>query len=103
MEEYASPKGKVASSSLAGCIMVLQLIATMLWAFVLAMVMIRCAHRRTTFWTMVFFVMIALPASDTNLFPESADPYEEYMEMTKDLPYQLGEWRPDERFECCYT
>ena len=39
---------------------------------------------------------------DKNMFPDQVDPMEEYMRMTKDLPYQLGDWRIDIYPPCCY-
>lgn len=79
-----------------------QVVLTMLWTFVTCLVLLKCATRRTTAWTIIMIFLVSIPAMDTNMFPEPVDPEEAYMRMTKDLPYQLGDWRVDIYPVCCF-
>lgn len=82
--------------------MIDQMVLTIIWMVALLCVMIRCAIRRTTLWTTLFLLLMAIPLMDKHMFPDPIDPEQAYMQMTKDLPYQLGDWRIDMYPECCY-
>lgn len=50
----------------------------------------------------MFLLLMSIPLMDKHMFPDPIDPEQAYMQMTKDLPYQLGDWRIDMYPECCY-
>ena len=79
-----------------------QAVLALIWFTVTFLVALRCTIRRTSLWTSMLLVLIAVPAMDKNMFPDPVDPMKEYMRMTKDLPYQLGDWRIDIKPVCCF-